>query len=509
MDAKPATSENDLPKATECNDILDASKIRSKNKLTLRRNKMISKHNAQRLEDMVKSSYQSFEINIEDIIALVTPRHVEAFNVSDNKIEYLLDHIVDTNKSMLQSTPFNINDLMFSARQLRNYTQTLNETHTFQIDYIFTMQRYSSILSFISSVHFNEKIVYELSYAVINLLKLSRNLAFYTSEKTNINRLFTKFTTDANESAIYNSILHIITTCTYEDNPCKDIIANTQYLYWVTNALDISTTKHYALPIETITLLISSLGNMIKHSWNHIIKNEFIRIAPSLFKFLSTDMDMHLFYETLICICNFGTNITTDEIDSSFVALPLVSHLVKYVHSETEFQSLSLIINILVQLTYLHDDYIEQLYEHETFLDALYKLLTQLNTLSSRKHANYFDFVESLLQLLHNMFCDKQMRLYCTQHTKIVNEIADFVSKNVILIHSKKEITLAYVEVFLALMKHQEPEIMVTLLSIKFVEKVLALLIDDTHVEYLNAECLAVVLEVINICLSFGDNVLG
>lgn len=482
---------------------LNASKIRENSKLRLRKDKLALIQKERRFQTFKESTINDdkYKINPQEIESLIDSSFLSTYNLSQNKIEFLLQ-LLSSQSSPQNSS--NINYNKFIACQLSLFSSTLkNDDISFlnTVDSIFTLSSVTNIISMLCQNNQEPPIIYEVSKALTELTNFSRAITFNCSVEQNISRIFQLLVFQTNNYPIAKNLLKLISNCLSEPESFGNVIQNTKIMTYTVEGI-VEAGKAGA-PLVFIETLFWSLNIMINEQTISLLKNEIFRILPHIQKYLINDINSTLFLEALNLVSKFvlfleKTDVEKDDVLHNSQIIDLIS---KYIDIKTDDSVIHKIFDIYTSMTYLDDDFIEEIVEHRNILSNVELFLDQL-VLNPIQKKQINIIINSLAMFLFNLFTSNDVGRYICQKTTII--------KNLIVIFSNRlvcrEVIDTVVDTFYELTKSMISKILVELICIDFPKIVL---VDGLNDMSGGEKRMLNLLHIVNTFLTFGEGKLS
>lgn len=482
---------------------LNASKIRENSKLRLRKDKLALIQKERRFQTFKESTINDdkYKINPQEIESLIDSSFLSTYNLSQNKIEFLLQ-LLSSQSSPQNSS--NINYNKFIACQLSLFSSTLkNDDISFlnTVDSIFTLSSVTNIISMLCQNNQEPPIIYEVSKALTELTNFSRAITFNCSVEQNISRIFQLLVFQTNNYPIAKNLLKLISNCLSEPESFGNVIQNTKIMTYTVEGI-VEAGKAGA-PLVFIETLFWSLNIMINEQTISLLKNEIFRILPHIQKYLINDINSTLFLEALNLVSKFVLFLekTDVEKDDELHNSQIIDLISKYIDIKTDDSVIHKIFDIYTSMTYLDDDFIEEIVEHRNILSNVELFLDQL-VLNPIQKKQINIIINSLAMFLFNLFTSNDVGRYICQKTTIV--------KNLIVIFSNRlvcrEVIDTVVDTFYELTKSMISKILVELICIDFPKIVL---VDGLNDMSGGEKRMLNLLHIVNTFLTFGEGKLS
>ena len=482
---------------------LNASKIRENSKLRLRKDKLALIQKERRFQTFKESTINDdkYKINPQEIESLIDSSFLSTYNLSQNKIEFLLQ-LLSSQSSPQNSS--NINYNKFIACQLSLFSSTLkNDDISFlnTVDSIFTLSSVTNIISMLCQNNQEPPIIYEVSKALTELTNFSRAITFNCSVEQNISRIFQLLVFQTNNYPIAKNLLKLISNCLSEPESFGNVIQNTKIMTYTVEGI-VEAGKAGA-PLVFIETLFWSLNIMINEQTISLLKNEIFRILPHIQKYLINDINSTLFLEALNLVSKFVLFLekTDVEKDDELHNSQIIDLISKYIDIQTDDSVIHKIFDIYTSMTYLDDDFIEEIVEHRNILSNVELFLDRL-VLNPIQKKQINIIINSLAMFLFNLFTANDVGRYICQRTTIV--------KNLIVIFSNRlvcrEVIDTVVDTFYELTKSMISKILVELICIDFPKIVL---VDGLNDMSGGEKRMLNLLHIVNTFLTFGEGKLS
>lgn len=482
---------------------LNASKIRENSKLRLRKDKLALIQKERRYQTFKESTINDdkYKINPQEIESLIDSSFLSTYNLSQNKIEFLLQLLSSQSSQQNMS---NINYNKFIACQLSLFSSTLkNDDISFlnTVDSIFTLSSVTNIISMLCQNNQEPTIIYEVSKALTELTNFSRAITFNCSVEQNISRIFQLLVFQTNNYPIAKNLLKLISNCLSEPESFGNVIKSTKIMTYTIEGI-VEAGKAGA-PLVFIETLFWSLNTMINEQTISLLKNEIFRILPHIQKYLINDINSTLFLEALNLVSKFVLFLekTDVEKDDELHNSQIIDLISKYIDIKTDDSVIHKIFDIYTSMTYLDDDFIEEIVEHRNILSNVELFLDQL-VLNPIQKKQINIIINSLAMFLFNLFTSNDVGRYICQKTTIV--------KNLIVIFSNRlvcrEVIDTVVDTFYELTKSMVSKILVELICIDFPKIVL---VDGLNDMSGGEKRMLNLLHIVNTFLTFGEGKLS
>lgn len=483
--------------------ILNASKIRENSKLRLRKDKLALIQKERRIQAFKDSSIndEKYKISPQAIECLIDSSFLSSYNSSQNKIEFLLQLLSS------QSPPQNMNKTnynKFIACQLSLFSSTLKNDDISllnTVDSMFTLPNVTNIVSMLCQNNQDLDVIYEVSKALINLTNFSRVITFNCSSNQNISRIFQLLVFQTNNYTLAKNLIQLISNCLVEPELFGNVIQNTKIMTYTIEGI-IEAGKAGA-PLAFIETLFWSLNNMINQQSISILKKDIFRILPNIQKYLIIDINSTLFLETLSLVSKFVLFLDKNDVESDdeLHNSQIIDLISKYIDIKTDDSAIQKIFDIYTSMTYLDDDFIEEIVEHHNILSNIELFLDQL-ILNQIQKKQINAIINSLAMLLFNLFTSNEVGKYICQKTTIV--------KNFIILFSNRlvceEVIDTIAETFYELTKSMISKTLVELICLDFPKIVLVNGLNDMNGR---EKRMLNLLNIVNIFLTFGEGKLS
>ena len=323
----------------------------------------------------------------------------------------------------------NINYNKFIACQLSLFSSTLkNDDISFlnTVDSIFTLSSVTNIISMLCQNNQEPTIIYEVSKALTELTNFSREITFNCSVEQNISRIFQLLVFQTNNYPIAKNLLKLISNCLSEPESFGNVIKSTKIMTYTIEGI-VEAGKAGA-PLVFIETLFWSLNIMINEKTISLLKNEIFRILPHIQKYLINDINSTLFLEALNLVSKFVLFLekTDVEKDDELHNSQIIDLISKYIDIKTDDSVIHKTFDIYTSMTYLDDDFIEEIVEHRNILSNVELFLDQL-VLNPIQKKQINIIINSLAMFLFYLFTSNNVGRYiCHKKTILKNLIFIF-----------------------------------------------------------------------------------
>ncbi len=343
---------------------------------------------------------EKFEIVVSDLI--LPSDFDENFRSSDNMLNLALSYLRNTDTNIRQ----------FGIRQVRNYSMTVNKNT--KCDEDINLSNWEDLFTIILTSS-NLKEIYEISFILLNISFVSSSLLSFLTNSSYFKKLF-DLLIEIEEYTIKNHILLILGNCLSESEAIhQKIISSTTIIGYV---IELLKGKGLGLPRFFRNNLIWLVGNLYKYPSELVVSSLREEVIPEVVKALSQTVDKELFSEacsTMVRIARENDEATHFIIRQSQIHILLTS----YVGSQMSADELDLVFQILGNLAFIDDAYIDDMLNHN--LLSLSEVYMQ-SLLEKFNNPNFPDFFKKNKSAVNN-FCWMITNVSCNDKPSVRTRI--------------------------------------------------------------------------------------